>query len=159
MRFLKLLREKLKRLKKNKEKKKKLEEFRKLKEETEKKDEEVYGPSMAMTRFNYREFEEFVNSIGRCNTEARVLFWGLEGFIDYKRLETELLSGGEAISFFEKAMEEFHFLLQPHIPFKEIPFREYRRNNKNGKRFVHLRVKGGHPTLLIAEYDLFVREK
>ena len=146
-------------MKKNKEKKKKLEEFRKLEEETEKKDEEVYGPSVAMTRFNYREFEEeFVNSIGRCNAEARVLFWGLEGFIDYKRLETELSSGREAVSFFEKAMEEFHFLLQPHIPFKEIPFRiEYR--NKNGKRFAHLRVKGGHPTMLIAEYDLFVREK
>ena len=144
-------------MKKNKEKKKKLKEFRKLEEEIEKKDEEVYGPSVAMT-FNYREFEEFVSSIGRCNAEARVLFWGLEGFIDYKRLETELSSGREAISFFEKAMEEFHFLLQPHIPFKEIPFREYRRNNKNGKRFIHLRVKGGHPTMLIAEYDLFVRE-
>jgi len=142
-----------------KERKRKLKEFKKLEEETKKSDEEAYGSPSTASQLNRQEFEEFLNSIGRCEVEARSVFSDLlaGGFLDYKR-EVAELSGNEVVAFFEKAMNgPLRLPFQREISFYEIPFLvEYRQ--KNGRKFAHLMVGGGKPTFIMASYDLFVRE-
>jgi len=142
------------------ERKHKLAELQKLEEETEKSDEENYGPPTSASQINHQKFQEFISSIGRCEVEARMAYGDLMagGFLGYEREITELTSGKDAVPFFEEALNtKLQLPFQGKSSFPEIPFSvEYRQNN--GRKYTHLEASGGRATLIMANYDLYVRE-
>lgn len=143
--------------------KQKITELKRLIEETEIFNEKNYGPPTNISPINQQEFQSFLTSIDRCQVEGRVVFAYIRNRsldeLGYERETAELSSGKEVVQFLEQAMNgKLNLLFLAKCSFYNIPFSvEYRQ--KEGKGFVHLLVVINKPSLGIARYDFFVREK